>query len=52
LFCKWPVCMLSNWYFIDLAFCNILQMYGMHFKQPMFYIFDWVLALYHIFVNG
>jgi hypothetical protein len=27
---------------------GILQMHSVHFKQPMFYILEWVLAVYHI----
>jgi hypothetical protein len=33
---------------LDLAFYGILQMHGVHFKQPMFYILEWVLVVYHI----
>jgi hypothetical protein len=30
----------------DLAFH--LQMHGVHFKQSVFYILEWVLVVYHI----
>jgi hypothetical protein len=33
---------------LDLAFYGILQMHSVHFKQPMFYILEWVLVVYHI----
>jgi hypothetical protein len=34
---------------LDLAFYGVLQMHGVqHFKQPMFYILEWVLVVYHI----
>jgi hypothetical protein len=40
----------------DLAFYSILQMYGVHFKQPaqphLFYISEWGLGFIPHFING
>jgi hypothetical protein len=33
---------------LDLAFYGILQMHSVQFKQPIFYILEWVLVVYHI----